>query len=110
MNDTSVTLKRGSLYLACATYERFFAGLETIILLRREDDLLILPVRHAAAGGYLLKRRNGAGDRVVTAPDFFRENGVADGEERVMPVAWSTKCAALQSKDAFNHGKAALQT
>jgi hypothetical protein len=110
MNDISVTLKGGSLYLACATCERFFAGLETIILLRREDDLLILPVRHAAAGGYLLKRRNGAGDRVVTAPDFFRENGIADGEERALPVAWSATFAALRSKDAFNRGKATLQT
>ena len=42
------------------------------------DDLLILPVRHAAAGGYLLKLRNGAGDRVVNAPDFFREHGLDD--------------------------------
>ena len=27
-------------------------------------------------GGYLLKFRNRAGDRVVHAPDFFREHGI----------------------------------
>jgi hypothetical protein len=59
----SVTLKRGSLYLSRAIYERFLAGIETVILLRRADDLLILPVHQAASGGYLLKLRNGGRPR-----------------------------------------------
>ena len=100
-DEASLTLKRGSLYLARAICDRFFAGLETLILLRRDDDLLILPVRHAAAGGYLLKRRNGAGDRVVNAPDFFRDNGIADEAECTLPIGWSEQVGGLTSKDAF---------
>ena len=75
----TVTVKRGSLYLDRALYDRYFPGLEAVILLRRDKGLLILPVRHTASGGYLLKLRNGAGDRVVSAPDFFREQGIEDG-------------------------------
>ena len=97
---STVTVKRGSLYLMKAVYDRYFPGLEAVILIRREDDLLILPVRHAASGGYLLKLRNGAGDRVVTAPDFFREQGFDEGE-RELPVVWSSEKAALLSARAF---------
>ena len=55
---------------------RHFAGLEGVILLRRDNDILILPVRNNAAGGYLLKLRNSAGDRVVNAADFFRAQAI----------------------------------
>jgi hypothetical protein len=96
-----VTVKRGSLYLDRALYDRYFPGLEAVVLLRRDNGLLILPVRHAASGGYLLKLRNGAGDRVVSAPDFFREHGVEDGVEREIPVVWNTEQAGLWSPDAF---------
>jgi hypothetical protein len=96
-----VTIKRGSLYLDRALYDRYFPGLEAVVLLRRDNDLLILPVRHAASGGYLLKLRNGAGDRVVSAPDFFREHGIEDGTELVIPVVWSREQAGLWSPDAF---------
>ena len=103
MNEPAiVTLKRGSLYLSRAIYDRYFHGLEGIVLLRREGDLLILPVRHAAAGGYFLKLCNSAGDRVVTAPDFFREHGADDGLERRLPVSWVSARAALVAVGAFD--------
>jgi len=44
-------LKRGSLYIDRPLYERYFPGLEAVILRRRENELLIMPVRHAASGG-----------------------------------------------------------
>ena len=100
--SSTVTVKRGSLYLGREVYDRYFAGLEAVILLRRDNDLLILPVRHAASGGYLLKLRNGAGDRVVSAPDFFREQGIGEGEELNLDVAWSAEKAALCSSNAFS--------
>jgi hypothetical protein len=97
-----VRLKRGSLYFSREVYDRYFPRLETIILLRRSDDLVILPVRHAAAGGYVLKLRNSAGDRVVHAPDFFRENGVADEIEAELAVFWSTESAGLLATKVFS--------
>ena len=97
----AVSLRRGALYLSCEVYDRYFAGLETVILLCRDGDLCILPVKHAAAGGYLLKLRNKAGDRVVYAPDFFREHGVDDATALELSVVWSTERGALVTADAF---------
>ena len=101
-SSATVTVKRGSVYLTREVADRYFAGLETVILLRQNDDLLILPVRHVAAGGYLLKLRNGAGDRVVHAADFFRAHGVADEVELCLPVSWDVKKGGLRSSRAFN--------
>lgn len=97
----SVQVKRGSLYLAREVYDRYFPNLDAVILLRQGDDLLILPVRHAASGGYLLKLRNAAGDRVVSAPDFFREHGIEDDRELRLTVTWSPEKAGLCAAGAL---------
>ncbi|MER8465836.1 hypothetical protein [Mesorhizobium sp. M1396] len=96
-----VQIRRGGLYLSVATYDRYFAGLDTVVLLRRENDLVILPVHHAASGGYLLKRLSAAGDRVVFAPDFFREHGLEDDFDGEFCVGWDSAQAALVAKTAF---------
>lgn len=98
----SVEVRRGGLYLSSATCDRYFTGLESVILLRRNDDLVIMPVRHAASGGYLLKRRNTAGDRVVFAPDFFREHGLGDETACEFFAHWDSEQAALVAKDMFS--------
>jgi hypothetical protein len=97
-----VTIQRGGLYLNRALYERHFAGLETVILLRRGEDLLVLPVHDAGAGGYLLKLRNGAGDRVVNAPDFFRRHGHEDDVTLCRPAAWSSTEGGLCVSAVFS--------
>ncbi|MEZ5829684.1 MAG: hypothetical protein R3D05_00720 [Dongiaceae bacterium] len=91
----TVTLRRGALYLAAEVYERYFAGLASVILLRDKNDLLIMPVRNAAAGGYLLKIRNARGDRVIDAPDFFRAHAIDRPEEVTLPALWRADRAAL---------------
>jgi hypothetical protein len=100
--SATITLRRGALYLTQDTYDRYFTGLEAVILLRRDRDLCILPVRHAAAGGYLLKLRNRAGDRVVYAPDFFREYGIDENIALELSVAWSAERGALIAAGAFD--------
>lgn len=97
----TLTVKEGALYIASDVYSQFFAGLESVILLRREDDLYVLPVRHAGAGGYLLKIRNSVGDRVVNAPDFFREQGLSDLSSCELSAAWSDRHGALVAVNAF---------
>lgn len=97
----NVIVRNGGLYLSRALCDIYFNGLEGIVLLREAEDLLILPVRHAAAGGYLLKIRNVAGDRVVAAPDFFRRQGVSDTDERCLPVRWDSARASLLALGAF---------
>jgi hypothetical protein len=103
-----MSVRRGGLYLSGDLYDRHFAGIDTVILLRRDDDLVVLPVHHAAAGGYLLKLRNAAGDRVVHAADFFRAQGIEDGTELRLTASWSPAFAGLLSDGAFRkHGAVA---
>ncbi|MBL4853587.1 MAG: hypothetical protein JKY25_05030 [Robiginitomaculum sp.] len=98
---STVILKRGSLYLSCAIYEKYFAGLDAVILLNREGHLYIMPVRNTSGGGYLLKLRNSAGDRVIIAPDFFREQGLDDFQSREIDVLWDKDMAALKAEALF---------
>lgn len=99
--SASIALRAGGLYLPRDVCDRYFAGLETVVLLRDGDDLKILPVRHAAAGGYILKRRNLAGDRVVYAADFFRAQGVPDDSDLELDIVWSSENGALIAKSPF---------
>ncbi len=98
----NIILKRGSLYLSCALYDKYFAGLDAVILLSRDDHLYIMPVRNTSGGGYLLKLRNSSGDRVIIAPDFFREHGLDDFQERDIGVSWDQDMAALKADALFN--------
>ena len=94
-------LRAGRLYLDAATTEAFLPQREAVTLFRRDDDLLIIPLQ-SAAGGYLLKKRTAAGDRVVDAEDFFREHGLDDARERPLDVVWSAQAAALVASGAFS--------
>ncbi|HXQ41003.1 MAG TPA: hypothetical protein VN821_07040 [Candidatus Udaeobacter sp.] len=96
-----IALARGSLHMSREVYERYFPGVEAVALLRQSDDLLILPVRHAAAGGYILKHRNVAGDRVVNASDFFRAQGIEDNVQRPLAISWQVELSALCAMNAF---------
>jgi hypothetical protein len=96
-----VVVRRGALHLARDAYERFFDMLNNVVLLRDGKDLVVLPVRHQAAGGYLLKLRNGAGDRIVSAADFFRANGIDDDVQMTLTAEWSDERMALIAADAF---------
>ncbi|MBL4756732.1 MAG: hypothetical protein JKY32_03555 [Rhizobiales bacterium] len=96
-----IRLYRGSLYLGGDIYERYFAGLDAVILLRREGDLYIMPVRNTAGGGYLLKLMNKDGDRIINAMDFFREHGLDDFEEKKLHMFWDQTMAGLKSSGLF---------
>jgi hypothetical protein len=95
-NAAAVTIRRGAIHLPAALAERYFAGIEGVILLRRDGRLLVLPVRQAAAGGYLLKWRNRQGDRVIHAADLLVEHGLDEAQEQIVPVAWRSDLAGLE--------------
>ncbi len=99
--SVAVAIRRGSLHLSAAVFDRYFAGLAAVVLLRRDDGLLVLPVRFAGGGGYLVKQRNGAGDRVVAAPDFFREQGLAEDGEWDVAAAWDQNDMGLRIDGIF---------
>ena len=48
---SGVDIRNGSVYLPAETVDRYFRGVDCVILLIRDGALLILPVRQAAAGG-----------------------------------------------------------
>ena len=93
--NVPIGFRNGRLYVPCAACRSYFGDSEAVALLRRGGDLLVLPVRHAAAGGYILKIRNSAGDRVITAPDFFRAEGVDETQVWDGQADWSEDHAAV---------------
>ena len=98
----TLTLQRGALHFTRALYERHFAPLSGVVLLRHENDLLVMPVRLAGAGGYLMKIRNAAGDRVVDAAELFRENGITDdATARELTASWQEERGALVIRAFF---------
>lgn len=101
MLSCTIMIKDGAVYLSSDVYTRFFDRLDSVILLRRGDDLCVLPVRQTAAGGYLLKVRNRAGDRVIHAPDFFRQNGFPEHSRTEFAAEWSSTHGALIVTRAF---------
>ena len=99
---TLLTIRRAALHFNSDTYQRYFAGLSSLILLRDGTDLVVMPVRHGAGGGYVIKLRNGAGDRTVDAADFFRDNGIDDAIDMTLPATWSDDRAALIAINTFD--------
>lgn len=95
MTAHAVSVRRGSIYIPRAAADRYFRDVASVIVLIREGRLEILPVRHAAAGGCLLKIRNAAGDRVAVAMDVFAENGLSDWSADGLPAQWSDDHATL---------------
>ena len=90
-----VLLRDGALYLPREIYDRYFAPLETVILLHRDGRINVLPVKRMATGGYFLKRRNAHGDRVIDAPDFFREQGFDDAAAISFAARWNAELSGL---------------
>lgn len=88
-------IRRGTIRLPNALCAEYFGGLHSVALLVRDGDLWIFPVRHAAAGGYLLKVRNSAGDRMIDAIDLFRMNGIKEDGVYGIEAVWDQSQMAL---------------
>ena len=97
-----VTVRNGSVYLDRRTVDRYFPGIDAVIILIRDEQLQILPVHQMAAGGCLLKIRNAAGDRVASAADVFLEHGLQDWSAVDLEAAWSRELGALTVQISVN--------
>lgn len=96
-----IRFSQGRLYIDRAAHADYFAGSDTVILLRQEADLLVLPVRHAASGGYIMKIRNAAGDRVINGADFFRDQGMDDQTGWSGNFVWCERSGGLRLYEFF---------
>ena len=90
-----VAIRNGNLYVEHELYKKFFNGIETIALLKRDTGFLVMPVFSQASGGRLLKMRNAAGDRVVTATDFLQDFNLDEHAEKNFLATWDSSAAAL---------------
>lgn len=99
--EDGIAIRQRRIYVPRTTYDVHFAGCSGVILLRDGADLLMLPVQHAASGGYVLKIRNAAGDRVVDAGDFFRDHGCEDDWKWQGASEWAESAAGLRIYEVF---------
>jgi hypothetical protein len=96
VNGAAVRVGNGRIVVPLDTYERWFGGAECAALLERDGALYLLPLRSAAVGGRLLKRRNLRGDRVIDAGDLLGGYGLgAFSAEHDCAVRWSDEVGGL---------------
>jgi hypothetical protein len=100
-SEDSVAIRQRRIYVPHKAYGAHFAGCGGVILLKDGVDLLMLPVQHAASGGYVLKIRNAAGDRVVDAGDLFRDHGREDSWGWQGASQWDENAAGLRIYEVF---------
>ncbi|MEP7012140.1 MAG: hypothetical protein ABJC13_17600 [Acidobacteriota bacterium] len=103
--DVLLTLRHGSLLVPAETFERYFSGLHSVLLLPREQRLLILPVQNSG-GGNLVKIVNLAGDRAISGVELFRlyhlDDELIDGyREFAFSARWDDDLAALVIEGFF---------
>ena len=99
---TSIALRRGSIYLSAETYQKYFAGLDAVVLLERDTHLYIMPVRNTSGGGYLLKLKDSEGSRIINAMDFFRDRGKDSFDKVTVDVFWDQDMSALKATGFFS--------
>jgi hypothetical protein len=93
--STSIRIQNGSFYLDAELFQTYFAGLDSLAVMRRDQRLLLVPLQRGSAGGSLAKIRNARGDRVIHAPEFLRSLGIGDFETHELAVQWDEELAAL---------------
>lgn len=98
-----VDIRDGSVYLPATIADRYFDGVDCVALLIRDGALMMLPLHQAAAGGCLLKVRNAARDRVVSAPDLFEAQGLGGWRASDLSAIWSAEQQGLLIE--FTHTK-----
>lgn len=95
LDQLSVHVRHGNLYLEASLYKKYFPDLQSAILMKKDTTLFILPVINANAGGLLMKIRNAQGDRVIHAQEFFRDNAIDESLDQLVPVFWDRNSSGL---------------
>jgi len=92
MNETRRThlikIARGNVYLPVQTYNTYLKNIEAVALLPHEEGFLIFPLIRESAGGVLIKIKNLAGDRIIHAQEFFRNNSIPESFDEIVCDAW----------------------
>lgn len=91
----TVDVRSGAIYLPAAVAGAYFSGLDAVAVVVGDGFLRILPVRHLQSGGYLLKIRNAAGDRVIAVMDLLRAHDLDGWRANGAEAVWSPENGAL---------------
>ncbi len=91
-----VRIANGNLYLKAEIYQRWFEGVQTVVLLGDSQALFVAPITHSPAGGLLMKIRNARGDRVIHASEALIGRGLPSDLEGEFPATWDRSTAALR--------------
>jgi hypothetical protein len=108
MNETAraaitVRIARDHLYIESASYDRHFALVASVALLRECDNLLVLPILGRESGGFYVKQVNARGDRAIHAADFLRLHGIDETIELSVTATWDPRLAGFSIRDLFAH-------
>ena len=94
----NLLLKDGYLFIPAPAYRDSMAGLQAVAVLWRSPCLHLIPLHPGTIGGFLLKQRNLAGDRVVDLRLFLREHKLAENVEGVLSFMWIPEQGACQTR------------
>ena len=89
----------GHLHLPAEVAEEHFPN-ESVVALVREPEMWRMPTHSASSGGFLLKRRNGRGDRTVLLWEVLGTKAVA----RDHLAFWDEAQGALRIALEGHHG------
>ncbi|MHB8210763.1 MAG: hypothetical protein ACYDDP_05400 [Acidithiobacillus sp.] len=93
----NLLLKDGHLFIPAAAYRDAMVDLLAVAVLWRSPCLHLIPLHPGTIGGFLLKQRNLAGDRVVDLRLFLRDHELAENVEGVLSFAWIPEQGSWQT-------------
>lgn len=99
MTDMAVNLrlKDGYLFVPAAAYRDAMVDLLAVAVLWRSPCLHLIPLHPGTIGGFSLKQRNLAGDRVVDLRLFLRDHELAENVKGVLSFAWIPEQGSWQT-------------
>jgi hypothetical protein len=94
----NLLLKDGHLFIPAPAYRDAMTGLLAVAVLWRSPCLQLIPLHPGTVGGFFLKQRNLAGDRVVDLRLFLRDHELAENFEEVLSFVWIPEQGAWQTR------------
>lgn len=97
----NLLLKDGYLFVPAPAYRDAMSGLLAVAVLWRSPCLHLIPLHTGTIGGFLLKQRNLAGDRVIDLRLFLRDHALAENFEGVLSFMWIPEQGAWQTRQLY---------
>ncbi len=90
-------LRQGFLHVPGEAHRRYLGECAVVAFLWSDPWIECIPLHNAAVGGFLLKMRTPAGDRVVDLRGFLREHDLDDMTNRLLSFSRDDRHAAWRA-------------